>query len=58
MKVERVEAEALYKNHDRVGVYYRAAYRMKDGSSLEIAFDVLYLLQRRNAEPVGRRSLH
>ena len=51
MKVERVEADALYENLDRVRVYYRAAYRKKDGSSLEIPFDVLYLLQRRAAGP-------
>ncbi|HTN31115.1 MAG TPA: hypothetical protein VL178_09795 [Pseudomonas sp.] len=51
MKVERVEAQALYENHDRVRVFYSARYRKKDGSEVSIPFDVLYLLQRRSGGP-------
>ena len=51
MSVDRVEAEALYENHDRVRVFYSAGYRKKDGAEISIPFDVLYLLQRRTGGP-------
>jgi hypothetical protein len=51
MKVERVEPEALYENHDRVRVFYSAGYRKRDGTVVSIPFDVLYLLQRRTGGP-------
>lgn len=51
MKIDRVEPEALYENHDRVRVFYSAAYRSKDGREASIPFDVLYLLQRRSGGP-------
>lgn len=51
MKIDRVEPEALYENHDRVRVFYSAGYRKKDGTEVSIPFDVLYLLQRRSAGP-------
>ena len=51
MAVERVEAEALCENHDRVRVFYSAGYRKKDGTEVSIPFDVLYLIQRRSGGP-------
>lgn len=51
MKVDHVEAEALYDNHDRVRVFYCAGYRKRDGTEVSIPFDVLYLLQRRGSGP-------
>lgn len=51
MKVDRVEPEVLYENHDRVRVFYSAGYRRRDGTAVSIPFDVLYLLQRRNGGP-------
>lgn len=45
MKIDRVEPEALYQNHDRVRVLYSAGYRKRDGTEVSIPFDVLYLLQ-------------
>jgi hypothetical protein len=45
------EARALYENHDRVRVFYTAGYRRKDGTEVSLAFDVLYLLQRRSGGP-------
>lgn len=51
MKVDRVEPEALYENHDRVRVFYSAGYRKADGAEVSIPFDVLYLLQRRSGGP-------
>ena len=51
MRVDRVEPEVLYENHDRVRVFYLAGYRKKDGSEVAIPFDVLYLLQRRSGGP-------
>ena len=51
MKVDRVEPEALYQNHDRVRVFYSAGYRKRDGTEVSIPFDVLYLLQRRSGGP-------
>ena len=51
MKIDRVEPEALYENHDRVRVFYLAGYRRRDGTEVSIPFDVLYLLQRRSGGP-------
>jgi hypothetical protein len=51
MKVDRVEPEVLYENHDRVRVFYSAGYRKRDGTEVSIPFDVLYLLQRRSGGP-------
>jgi hypothetical protein len=51
MRVDHVESESLYDNHDRVRVFYSAGYRKKDGTEVSIPFDVLYLLQRRSAGP-------
>lgn len=51
MKVDRVEPEVLYENHDRVRVFYSAGYRKRDGTVGSIPFDVLYLLQRRSGGP-------
>lgn len=51
MKIDRVESEALYENHDRVRVFYSAGYRKRDGTKVSIPFDVLYLLQRRSGGP-------
>ena len=51
MKVDRVEPEALYENHDQVRVFYSAGYRKRDGTEILIPFDVLYLLQRRIGGP-------
>jgi hypothetical protein len=48
---EVFEARALYENHDRVRVFYTAGYRRKDGTEVSLAFDVLYLLQRRSGGP-------
>lgn len=46
MRVERVEAAEIYPNHDRVRVFYTAEYERRDGSTVSISFDVLYLVQR------------
>jgi hypothetical protein len=51
MKVDRVESEVLYENHDRVRVFYLAGYRKRDGTEVSIPFDVMYLLQRRSGGP-------
>jgi len=51
MKVDRVGVDTLYEDHDRVRVFYTAGYRKRDGSEESIAFDVLYLLQRRAGGP-------
>ena len=51
LKVTRVQASALYENHDSVQVFYKAGYEKKDGQSLTIEFDVLYILQRRADGP-------
>jgi hypothetical protein len=51
MEVDRVAAEPLCENHDRVRVSYRAAYRKADGTFVTIPFDVVYLLQRRAGGP-------
>ena len=51
MKIDRVETEVLYDNHDRVRVFYSACYRKRDGTEVSIPFDVLYLLQRRSGGP-------
>lgn len=51
MKVDRVEPEALYENHDKVRVFYSAGYRKADGTDVSIPFDVMYLLQRRSGGP-------
>jgi hypothetical protein len=51
MRIDRVEPEALYENHDRVRVFYTAGYRKGDGTEVSIPFDVLYLLQRRSRGP-------
>ncbi|MGE0799595.1 MAG: hypothetical protein AB7G13_02315 [Lautropia sp.] len=51
MRVDRVESEPLYENHDRVRVFYSAGYRKRDGTEVSIPFDVLYLLQRRSGGP-------
>ena len=48
MRVDRVEAEPLCENHDRVRVFYSAGYEKRDGTKVSIPFDVLYLLQRRS----------
>jgi len=51
MRVERVEAEQIYEDHDKVRVFYRATYERKDRSLLQVAFDLLYLMQRREDGP-------
>ena len=51
MRIDRVEPEVLYENHDRVRVFYSAVYRKRDGTEVSIPFDVLYLLQRRSGGP-------
>jgi hypothetical protein len=51
MEVQRVEVEPLYEGHDKARVFYRAEYEKKDGTTLTISFDVMYLLQRRQAGP-------
>jgi hypothetical protein len=51
MKVTRVQASALYPNHDAVQVFYKAGFQKKDGSELTIEFDVLYIVQRREEGP-------
>lgn len=51
MAVDRVEVSPLYQNHDRVQVFYRADYERPDGRPLTIAFDLVYLVQRRPAGP-------
>lgn len=51
MKIDRMETEILYENHDRVRVFYIAGYRKRDGTEVSIPFDVLYLLQRRSGGP-------
>jgi hypothetical protein len=43
---DRVEAEEIAPNHDRVRVFYTAGYRRKDGTKVSISFDLVYLLQR------------
>lgn len=51
MDVELVHAEPLHEGHDKVVVSYRAHYKKKDGSRLEIPFQLVYLLQRRKEGP-------
>ncbi|MDP3821196.1 MAG: hypothetical protein Q8R33_06935 [Burkholderiales bacterium] len=51
MAIDRIEPEMLYENHDRVRVFYVAGYKKRDGSTASIAFDVMYLVQRRPAGP-------
>lgn len=51
MEIDRIEPEVLYENHDRVRVYYVAGYKKKDGRTASIAFDVMYLVQRRSEGP-------
>lgn len=47
----RVETQEICEGHDRVRVFYEADYKRRDGSSLSITFDVVYLLQRRPEGP-------
>ena len=51
MRVIGVDFGQLAENHDRVRVSYVAGYRRKDGTVLDIEFDVVYLLQRQQAGP-------
>lgn len=51
MAVERIEVDPLYDSHDRVKVFYVAQFERSDGAWITIAFDVLYLLQRRQDGP-------
>lgn len=51
LQIDRIEADVLYENHDRVRVFYVAGYKKKDGGSVSISFDVLYLVQRRPEGP-------
>jgi hypothetical protein len=51
MKVDHIEPEVLYENHDRVRVFYVAGYARRSGETVSISFDVLYLMQRRSGGP-------
>jgi hypothetical protein len=51
MEIDLVHAEPLHEGHDKVIVSYRAHYKKKDGSRLEIPFQLVYLLQRREGGP-------
>ena len=51
MVCDRVEAEQIAENHDRVRVFYTAGYRRKDGTEVSIGFDLVYLLQRTDDGP-------
>lgn len=51
MTVDRVEAGEIYEDHDQVRVFYQAGYEKKDGTALQIDFDLVYLMQRRKDGP-------
>lgn len=51
LTVTRVEFEELFAEHDRVKVHFEASYDSPDGKPLTLAFEVVYLLQRRTNGP-------
>jgi len=51
MTLLKVEATPIDAGHDMVRPYFRADYRKKDGETLSIEFDVVYVLQRREGGP-------
>ncbi|MES2949022.1 MAG: hypothetical protein V4858_10820 [Pseudomonadota bacterium] len=51
MEIDHIESDVLYENHDRVRVFYVAGYRKKDGQTVSLSFDVMYLVQRRLEGP-------
>ena len=51
MTLLKVEATPIDAEHDMVRPYFRADYRRKDGETLSIEFDVVYMLQRREGGP-------
>ena len=51
MALLKVEATPIDAGHDMVRPYFRADYLKKDGKSVSIEFDVVYMLQRRDGGP-------
>ena len=51
MTLLKVEATPIDAGHDMVRPYFRADYLKKDGKSVSIEFDVVYMLQRREDGP-------
>jgi hypothetical protein len=51
MRVEHIEVQPMYENHDRVRVFYCAEYVRPGGEELVIPYDLVYLLQRRADGP-------
>jgi hypothetical protein len=51
MTLLKVEATPIDAGHDMVRPYFRADYRRKDGETLSIEFDVVYMLQQREGGP-------
>jgi hypothetical protein len=51
MALLKVEVTAIDAEHDMVRPHFRADYRKKDGQTLSIDFDVVYMLQRREGGP-------
>lgn len=51
MTLRRVEVMPVDADHDIVRSYLRADYRRKNGETLSIEFDLVYMLQRREGGP-------
>lgn len=51
MTVTKVETTRIDAGHDMVRPYFRADYDRKDGASVSIDFDVVYMMQRRKDGP-------
>jgi hypothetical protein len=51
MTLLKVETMPIDAEHDMVRPYFRADYRKKDGKTVAIEFDVVYMLQRRGGGP-------
>jgi hypothetical protein len=51
MTLLKVETTPIDAEHDMVRPYFRAEYRKKDGKTVAIEFDVVYMLQRREGGP-------
>jgi hypothetical protein len=51
MALLKVEVTAIDAEHDMVRPHFRADYRKKDGKTVSIEFDVVYMLQRRAGGP-------
>lgn len=51
MTLLKIETTPIDAGHDMVRPYFRADYRKKNGESVSIEFDLVYMLQRREGGP-------